>query len=105
MTWYQASDTLLSPVYFSIPTVLWERNILLQTADIWGAEGIAFLMGFTQGLVVRIIVHIEEKDFTYNPGTKTLNVINLNSKSANIGNLNITTSTADNKRIVDFSFI
>ena len=63
MTWYQASDTLLSPVYFSIPTVLWERNILLQTADIWGAEGIAFLMGFTQGLVVRIIVHIEEKDF------------------------------------------
>ena len=46
-----------------------------------------------------------DKDFNYNPGTKTLNVINLNSKSANIGNLNITTSTVDDKRIVDFSFI
>lgn len=62
ITWFQVSDTLLSPVYFSIPTVLWQEPLLLQTADIWGIEGIAFIMGFTQGLVVRIIVHIEEKD-------------------------------------------
>lgn len=63
ITWFQVSDTLLSPVYFSIPSVLWREPLLLQTADIWGTEGIAFLMGFTQGLIVKIIIEIEEKNF------------------------------------------
>lgn len=62
ITWFQVSDTLMSPVYFSIPSVLWREPLLLQTADIWGIEGIAFIMGFVQGFVVKIIVHIEEKD-------------------------------------------
>ena len=62
-TWWQLSDTLLSPVYFTFPSVLSNAPVLIQTADIWGAEGVSFLMGFTQTLIVQGIVYAKDKNF------------------------------------------